>query len=199
MSSVTDSSFIKFGADDTVVLLGADGTKTISEFVSAPTDLSNYYTKTQTYSRTETDQKYVILEVFKADTALLDDYVTTNTTQYIGGEKTFNANINATGFIKTNKDDTSVLLAGRGDALVSSLGGVQVEDLTNLIVTTLISNIESISSTITPSAPPSTIYPITLATKRKTLTGVLSFRNIRVSTDSTEAWGTNDEIGPQFS
>ncbi|KAA6395207.1 MAG: hypothetical protein EZS28_009269 [Streblomastix strix] len=59
ISTVTGSSFIKSGADNTVVLLGAGGTKPISEFVSALTDLSNYYIKSETYSRTETDTKYV--------------------------------------------------------------------------------------------------------------------------------------------
>ncbi|KAA6387198.1 MAG: hypothetical protein EZS28_017274 [Streblomastix strix] len=62
MSTVTGSSFIKSGADDTVVLLGAGGTKPISEFADVPTDLSNYYTKTQTYSQTEANNKFVRLE-----------------------------------------------------------------------------------------------------------------------------------------
>ncbi|KAA6374696.1 MAG: hypothetical protein EZS28_029776 [Streblomastix strix] len=97
MSTITGTSFIKSGADDSVVLLGAGGTKPISEFVSAPPDLSNY--------------------------------VTTNTTQSITGDKTFNANVTASGFAKTGKDDTSVLLAGGGDRLLSSFGGI--EDLTS--------------------------------------------------------------------
>ncbi|KAA6385257.1 MAG: hypothetical protein EZS28_019213, partial [Streblomastix strix] len=37
---------------------------------------------------------------------------------------TFNANVSATGFVKTGKDDTSVLLAGGGDRLLSSFGGI---------------------------------------------------------------------------
>ncbi|KAA6377019.1 MAG: hypothetical protein EZS28_027454, partial [Streblomastix strix] len=53
MGTITGSSFVKSGADDTVVLLGAGGTKPISELAGAPTDLSNYYTKIQTYSQTE--------------------------------------------------------------------------------------------------------------------------------------------------
>ncbi|KAA6367101.1 MAG: hypothetical protein EZS28_037371, partial [Streblomastix strix] len=53
MSTVTGASFVKSGTDDTVVLLGAGGTKPLSEFVSAPTDLSNYYTKTETYAKNE--------------------------------------------------------------------------------------------------------------------------------------------------
>ncbi|KAA6383140.1 MAG: hypothetical protein EZS28_021334 [Streblomastix strix] len=128
MSTVTGSSFVKSGADDTVVLLGA---------------------------------------VFKADTALLDDYVMINSTQYFDGEKTFNANVNATGFVKTNKDDTSVLLAGGGDALLSSIEGVQIKDIINLIVSlnsnisistaTLVCTTGSVSNSITPPASPSTI------------------------------------------
>ncbi|KAA6339731.1 MAG: hypothetical protein EZS28_052589, partial [Streblomastix strix] len=50
MSTVTGSSFVKSGADDTVVLREAGETKPLSEFTGTPTDLSNYYTKTQTYS-----------------------------------------------------------------------------------------------------------------------------------------------------
>ncbi|KAA6372155.1 MAG: hypothetical protein EZS28_032318 [Streblomastix strix] len=160
MSTVTGSSFVKSGADDTVVLLGAGGTKPISEFVGTPTDLSNYYTKTQTYSQTEANNKFVRLvgsiqqtitgrlkyvssfdyqdetQDPVANTYLtmsevdgkLTNVVTTNITQSIIGTKTFNANVSATGFVKTCKDDTSVLLAGGGDRLLSSFGGI--EDLT---------------------------------------------------------------------
>ncbi|KAA6384018.1 MAG: hypothetical protein EZS28_020457, partial [Streblomastix strix] len=45
MSTVTGSSFIKSGADNTVVLLGADGTKPIAEFGESVDD-SNYVNKT---------------------------------------------------------------------------------------------------------------------------------------------------------
>ncbi|KAA6402023.1 MAG: hypothetical protein EZS28_002453 [Streblomastix strix] len=106
MSTVTGSSFIKQGADNSVVLLGAGGTKPLSEFTGNPTDLSNYYSKSETYSRTETDNKYVRLEV--------------------NGTKIFNANVNATGFVKTGKDDTSVLLAGGGDFVGASGASVAV-------------------------------------------------------------------------
>ncbi|KAA6399294.1 MAG: hypothetical protein EZS28_005179 [Streblomastix strix] len=126
-------------------------------------------------------------------TALLDDYVMTNTFQYIDGEKIFNANINVTGFVKINKDDGSVLLTVGGDALLSSQGGVLVEDVSNLIVTTFVCTIGSFSNTITPPAPSSTTYLIQLTSKRKTLTGGLSFRDIQISTNSTEAQSTNDE------
>ncbi|KAA6384693.1 MAG: hypothetical protein EZS28_019780, partial [Streblomastix strix] len=162
MAAITGSQFVKSGADDTVVLLGAGGTKPISEFAGAPTDLSNYYTKTQTYSKTETDNKYVRLEGSIQQTitgrlkygsqfgetynetqdsvantyltqskvdAKLTNYVNTTNNQEINGTKTFNSNVNAAEFAKTGKDDTSVLLAGGGDRLLSSFGGI--EDLTS--------------------------------------------------------------------
>ncbi|KAA6386994.1 MAG: hypothetical protein EZS28_017480 [Streblomastix strix] len=164
MATITGTSFVKSGADDTVVLLGAGGTKPISEIAGSPTDLSNYYTKTQTYSKTETDNKYVRLEGSIQQTitgrlkyvspfgetydetqdpvantyltmseveAKLTNYVNTTNNQEINGTKTFNSNVNAAGFAKTGKDDTSVLLAGGGDVLLSSFGGF--EDLTSTV------------------------------------------------------------------
>ncbi|KAA6361083.1 MAG: hypothetical protein EZS28_043391 [Streblomastix strix] len=162
MSTVTGSSFVKSGADDTVVLLGAGGTKPISEFTGIPTDLSNYYTKTQTYSQTEANNKFVRLEGSIQQTitgrlkyvspfggtydetqdpventyltqsevdAKLTNVVTTNTTQSITGSKTFTSNVSATGFAKTGKDDTSVLLAGGGDMLLSAFGGLELVNI----------------------------------------------------------------------
>jgi hypothetical protein len=46
MATITGASFVKSGADDSVVLLGAGGTKPISEFSSGAPDLSNYVDKT---------------------------------------------------------------------------------------------------------------------------------------------------------
>ncbi|KAA6360930.1 MAG: hypothetical protein EZS28_043542, partial [Streblomastix strix] len=162
MATVTGASFVKSGADDTVVLLGAGGTKPISEFAGTPTDLSNQYTKTQTYSKTETDNKYVRLEGSIQQTitgrlkyvspfgqtydetqdpvantyltmsevdSKLSNYVNTTNNQEINGTETFNSNVNAAGFAKTGKDDTSVLLAGGGDALLSSLGGLELVNI----------------------------------------------------------------------
>ncbi|KAA6380611.1 MAG: hypothetical protein EZS28_023859, partial [Streblomastix strix] len=267
MPTVTGSFFVKSGADDTVVLLGAGGTKPISEFVGAPTDLSNYYTKTQTYSQTESNNKFVrfdgsiqqtitgrlkyvssfdypdetqdpvantYLTMSEVDSKLTN-VVTTNTTQSITGTKTFTSNVSATGFAKTGKDDTSVLLAGDGDQLLSSFGGAQVEDITSLVVNlhsnisfnylklvrigtfytlmmeiipktqiaistqTTICTVGSYINGISPPTPPSTNYPISLATKRKTLTCVYSYRDFKITTDSTEVWGVNDDVGLQFS
>ncbi|KAA6372453.1 MAG: hypothetical protein EZS28_032022 [Streblomastix strix] len=161
MSTVTWSSFVKSGADNTVVLLGAGGTKPLSEFTGTPTDLSNYYTKTQTFSQTEANNKFVRLEgsvqqtitgklkyvspfEYQVETqdpvantyltmsevdAKLTNVVTTNTTQSITGAKTFNANISASGFAKTGRNDTSVLLAGGGDMLLSAFGGLELVNI----------------------------------------------------------------------
>jgi hypothetical protein len=68
---------------------------------------------------------------YKVDNVILDDYMTTNTTQYIDGEKTFYSTITGYEFAKIGKDDTSVLLAGGGDTLVSAFGGI--EDITSTI------------------------------------------------------------------
>ncbi|KAA6371772.1 MAG: hypothetical protein EZS28_032701 [Streblomastix strix] len=97
MSTVTGSSFVKSGANDTAVLLEVGGTKPISEF-------------------TEVDAK-------------LTNAITTNTTLSITGTKTFKANISATNFGNAGKDDTSVLLEGGGDRLLSSFG--RIEDLSS--------------------------------------------------------------------
>ncbi|KAA6388736.1 MAG: hypothetical protein EZS28_015734, partial [Streblomastix strix] len=155
------SNYVTLGADNTFVLLGAGGTKPLSEFTGTPTDLSNYYTKTQTFSQTEANNKFVRLEGSIQQTttgrlkyvspfdyqdetqdpvastyltqsevdAKLTNVVTTNTTQSITGSKTFTSNVSATGFMKTSKDDTSILLARGGDRLLSSFGGI--EDLTS--------------------------------------------------------------------
>ncbi|KAA6378485.1 MAG: hypothetical protein EZS28_025987, partial [Streblomastix strix] len=181
MSTVTGSSFVKSGADDTVVLLGAGGTKPISEFAGSPTDLSNYYTKTQTYSQTEASNRFVqfkgsiqqtitgrlkyvspfgetydetqdpvantyltMSEVdaklsSKMDSSTLGNLVNTIQDQTVNGSKTFTSNVSATGFVKTDKDDTSVLLAGGGDKLISSFGGLT--DLTTTQLSSLHGNI----------------------------------------------------------
>ncbi|KAA6367815.1 MAG: hypothetical protein EZS28_036658, partial [Streblomastix strix] len=113
------------------VVLGAGGTKPLSEFASGSVDDSNYLKKTgqelqiihgvlrrddDELSMSEYNQDYLTRgEIYNA-------FVSRYDSQTIYGTKTFNSNINAAGFAKTGKDDTSVLLAGGGDALLSSLG-----------------------------------------------------------------------------
>ncbi|KAA6371547.1 MAG: hypothetical protein EZS28_032927, partial [Streblomastix strix] len=138
------AQFIKSDGTDQQVLLANGTTKPLSEFAGTPTDLSNYYTKTQTFSQTEANNKFVRLEGSIQQTitgrlkyvspfdyqdeiqdpaaniyltmsevdAKLTNYVNTTNNQSINGTRTFNANVNAIGFAKTDKDDTSVLLAG---------------------------------------------------------------------------------------
>ncbi|KAA6377965.1 MAG: hypothetical protein EZS28_026507 [Streblomastix strix] len=188
MGTITGSSFIKSGADDTVVLLGAGGTKPISEFGSGSVDDSTFVKK---------------------------NGIRTLNNSWIYGTKTIQFKCQCCWICQTGKDDTLVLLAGGGDQLLSAFGGVQVEDITSPFYTlmmeiiprtqiatstqTTICIVESISNTITPPTPPSTTYPISLATKRKTLTCIYSYRDFKISTDSTEAWGINDDVGLQFS
>ncbi|KAA6350848.1 MAG: hypothetical protein EZS28_051872 [Streblomastix strix] len=64
----------------------------------------------------------------------------------------------------------------------------------NTSTTTTICSIGNIGTGISPPTPLSTTYPISLATKRKTLTCHHSYRNIRITTDSTEVWGINDDV-----
>ncbi|KAA6384490.1 MAG: hypothetical protein EZS28_019982, partial [Streblomastix strix] len=137
MATITGSQFVKSGADDTVVLLGAGGTKPISEFGDGSVDDSNYVKKTgqelqiihgvlrrddDELSMSEYDEDYLTrAEIYNAFVSRYDN-------QTIYGTNTFNSNVNTAGFAKTGKDDTSVLLAGGGDQLLSSCGGVQVDD-----------------------------------------------------------------------
>ncbi|KAA6382848.1 MAG: hypothetical protein EZS28_021624, partial [Streblomastix strix] len=93
----------------TVVLLGAGGTKPISEFGGG---------NDEELSMSEDEEDYLTRgEIYNAFVSRYDN-------QTIYGTKTINSNVNAAGFAKTSKDDTSVLLAGGGDALISSFGGL---------------------------------------------------------------------------
>ncbi|KAA6369355.1 MAG: hypothetical protein EZS28_035118, partial [Streblomastix strix] len=126
MATITGSQFVKSGADDTVVLLGAGGTKPISEFGGGSVDNSNYVKKMRQelqiihgvlrrdddeLSMSEYDEDYLTRgEIYNALVSHYDN-------QTIYGTKTFNSNVNAAGLAKTGKDDTSVLLAGGSDQL----------------------------------------------------------------------------------
>ncbi|KAA6397573.1 MAG: hypothetical protein EZS28_006903 [Streblomastix strix] len=136
--SVTGSSSFKSGADNTVVLLGAGGTKPISEFGSGIIDDSNYVNKPEQ----ELQSIHGVLRRDEDEVSMSedeDDYQTRAEIQYsfisrsdsqtIYGTKIFYAHFNATGIVKTSKDDVSVLLASGGDRLISSFGGI--EDFTS--------------------------------------------------------------------
>ncbi|KAA6377725.1 MAG: hypothetical protein EZS28_026747, partial [Streblomastix strix] len=159
MSTVTGSSFIKSGADDTDVLLGAGGTKPISEFAGTPTDQSDYYTKPQTYSQTEENNKFVKLKgsiqqtitgrlkyvsPFDYKDETQDPVANTYLTMSEVDAKLTNVVITNTTQSLTgaktfnaNVSATGLVKAGKddtsvllaGDALISSFGGI--EDLTS--------------------------------------------------------------------
>ncbi|KAA6384471.1 MAG: hypothetical protein EZS28_020002 [Streblomastix strix] len=165
------SNYMTLSTDNNVVILGTGGIKTISELSGSTTDLSNYYCKSENYSRTKTDNKYLRLEgsiklsmtkklkyvslfgetydetsdpvantyltlfevdaklFTKMDSSTIVNLINSIQDQKVNGSKIFTSNVNATGFVKTGKDDTSVLLAGGGDQLISQFG--VIEDLTS--------------------------------------------------------------------
>ncbi|KAA6369125.1 MAG: hypothetical protein EZS28_035348, partial [Streblomastix strix] len=118
MSTVTESSFIKLRADNTVVLLGAGVNKPISEFVGGSADDSNYVKKTgkepqlihgvlrrseEEVSMSKDEDDYLTrAEIYKG-------FVSRSDIQTIYGTKTFKSNVNA-GFVKSGADNTVVLL-----------------------------------------------------------------------------------------
>ncbi|KAA6398637.1 MAG: hypothetical protein EZS28_005839 [Streblomastix strix] len=134
MSTVIGSSFIKSGADNIVVLLGTGGIQPISK-----TEIDNKYVRLEgsvqqtitgrlkyvssfggTYDETQDPVENTYLTQSEVDVKLTN-YVNISINQEINDTKTFNANINITGFVKTDKDDTSVLLVDGGTSLLSSL------------------------------------------------------------------------------
>ncbi|KAA6398717.1 MAG: hypothetical protein EZS28_005755 [Streblomastix strix] len=116
MATITSTSFLKPGADDSVLLLGADGTKPLSEFASGSVDDSNYIKKDGDVQNIQ-DDDYITLGAVKSEFV---------STIYRGS---ISDNLTATQFIKSGKDDSSVLLAGGGDRLLSSFE--EIEDLTS--------------------------------------------------------------------
>ncbi|KAA6362864.1 MAG: hypothetical protein EZS28_041608, partial [Streblomastix strix] len=140
--NVTANGFIKKNGTNQQVLLANGTTKPLSEFGGGSVDDSNYVKKTgqelqiihgvlrkddEELSVSEYDEDYLT----RGD--IYNTFVSSYDNQSIYGTKTFNSNVNAAGFAKTGKDDTSVLLAGGGDTLISSLGGAQMEDITDKI------------------------------------------------------------------
>ncbi|KAA6369067.1 MAG: hypothetical protein EZS28_035405 [Streblomastix strix] len=125
IASITGASFIKSGADDTVVLLGAGGTKPISEFSSSVDD-SNYIKKDgevqqdiqgilrktildQPYPE-PTDDDYITLEAVKSEFV---------SSIYSGS---INGNLTANQFIKSGGTDQQVLLANGTTQAISEFG-----------------------------------------------------------------------------
>ncbi|KAA6355730.1 MAG: hypothetical protein EZS28_048743, partial [Streblomastix strix] len=102
--NLTATGFIKQNLNNTSILLAGGGDMLLSEIATESVDLSNYYDKNETYSKSEDDE-------------LL------NTTQTITANKTFQnssrfastidgmSTITGSSFIKSGSDDNHVLLA----------------------------------------------------------------------------------------
>ncbi|KAA6365157.1 MAG: hypothetical protein EZS28_039316, partial [Streblomastix strix] len=113
MSTITGQSFVKSGADNTVVLLGAGGTKPISEFTTSIDD-SNYVKKDADVQdiqgilrKTTLDQPY--------PEPTDDDYVTLGAvkSEFVSSiySGSINGDLTANQFIKSGGTDQQVLLA----------------------------------------------------------------------------------------
>ncbi|KAA6371050.1 MAG: hypothetical protein EZS28_033424 [Streblomastix strix] len=122
MSAVTDSPSTKSGADNTVVLLGAGGTKSISELGNGCIDDSNYTAVKKTGKILQMTEGYLRNGSEPDDISDNDDdyitrgyverkYVGIRGDQQIIESKSFYDNVTAAGFIKQDGTNQEVLLA----------------------------------------------------------------------------------------
>ncbi|KAA6397554.1 MAG: hypothetical protein EZS28_006923 [Streblomastix strix] len=125
---VTANGFVKSGGTNQQVLLANGTTKPLSEFTTTIED-SNYIKKDSDVQdiqgilrKTTLDQPY--------PEPTDDDYITLGAvkSEFVSSvySGSISGNLTATSFIKSGKDDTSVLLADGGDALLSSLGALEL-------------------------------------------------------------------------
>ncbi|KAA6403922.1 MAG: hypothetical protein EZS28_000560 [Streblomastix strix] len=135
MAIITGASFVKSGVDDSVILFGVGGTKLISEFSSSVDDSNIVKKDGDVQDIKGILRKSTLDQPFPVPTD--DDYVTLGTmkSEFIQSiySGSISGNLTATSFIKSNKDDTSVLFAGGGNRLLSdfSSGGATIEILTS--------------------------------------------------------------------
>ncbi|KAA6388593.1 MAG: hypothetical protein EZS28_015881 [Streblomastix strix] len=116
--------------DDALLLLKADQsttyTKTETDVLldakADKTDIIDSYSKSETYAKDEVYTKTETDELLddKVNKTELDEYVDLTSTQTITGQKQFGI-ISVSSISKQSKNDASILLAGGGDMLVSSL------------------------------------------------------------------------------
>ncbi|KAA6356578.1 MAG: hypothetical protein EZS28_047895, partial [Streblomastix strix] len=107
---------------DALIFLKADKTELIDAYTKGEADSLlddklNMTDQIDAYTKGEDDA----LLLLKADKTELADYVDLTSAQTITGQKQFNSNVSAAAFAKTGKNEASILLAGGGDMLVSSL------------------------------------------------------------------------------
>ncbi|KAA6382086.1 MAG: hypothetical protein EZS28_022390, partial [Streblomastix strix] len=138
-SNVTAASFTKSGADNTVVLLGAGGTKPIAEFGGSVDD-SNYVKKTG--QSLQVIRGYIRKSMQGVDDEPSEedeDYITKGEVenQYVSiyggvqqiiGTKSFYDNVIANGFIKKNGTNQQVLLANGSTKPLSEFACGSVDD-----------------------------------------------------------------------
>ncbi|KAA6368019.1 MAG: hypothetical protein EZS28_036455 [Streblomastix strix] len=109
MSTITGQSFIKSSADDTVVLLGADGVVQDIQGTLRKTTLDRSYPE-------PTDDDYVTLGAVKSEFV---------SSIYSGS---INGNLTATQFIKSGGTDQQVLLANGTTKQLSDFGDGCIDD-----------------------------------------------------------------------
>ncbi|KAA6395671.1 MAG: hypothetical protein EZS28_008801 [Streblomastix strix] len=134
MSIITEQSFVKSGADNTVVLLGAGGTKSISEFATTIDD-SNYVKKDSDVQDIQGIlRKSTLDQPYPEQTD--DEYVTLGA---VNGEfvssiysGSMNGNLTANQFIKSGGTDQQVLLANGSTKAISEFGSGSI-DLSNYV------------------------------------------------------------------
>ncbi|KAA6371182.1 MAG: hypothetical protein EZS28_033290 [Streblomastix strix] len=124
------------GEDDALLLLKADKTQLIDSYNKSEDDArEEVYTKSEddTLLFVKADKTQLIDSYTKGETDnfLNNNFVNKSNEQTITGSTTHTSIVNATGFVKAGKDDTSVLLAGDGNRLLYGFGGLQVEYITN--------------------------------------------------------------------
>ncbi|KAA6400545.1 MAG: hypothetical protein EZS28_003924 [Streblomastix strix] len=143
MSTITGSSFVKSGADNTVILLGAGGTKPIAEFGGCIDD-SNYVKKIgqslqviRGYIRksmqdvddesSEEDENYITKGEVETQ------YVSLGDSQQIIVIKSFYDKVTANGFVKKDGTNQQVLLTNGTTKLLSEFTGIPT-DLSNYYI-----------------------------------------------------------------
>ncbi|KAA6376054.1 MAG: hypothetical protein EZS28_028418, partial [Streblomastix strix] len=94
---------------------------TIQQIIISCQKCVNLFGETYYEAQDPVDNTYWIQSEIKSK---LINYVETVNYQSINGTKTFNANANATCFVKTVNDDTTVLLAGGGERVLSLFGEI---------------------------------------------------------------------------
>ncbi|KAA6404175.1 MAG: hypothetical protein EZS28_000284 [Streblomastix strix] len=124
MFSITRSSFVKSGSDDSIVLLGAGGSKPIFEFSNSVDD-SNYVKKDGDVQDIQVILRKSTLDQPYPEPTDDDDYTTLGAvkSEFVSSiySGSINGNLTATSFKNSSKDDSSVLLA-RDENVLSSFG-----------------------------------------------------------------------------